>query len=181
MQEERAMEPITKEIDVFVDGSCADNGRPTAEGGWACFATLPKTTEIITGTTQIGKLRHGKQTNNRAELEAVYQGLLWVDAQPDNGTIYTIWSDSEVAVNGINGASGRNANRDIWEDIESLCKKLVKEKKILFDGVKYVEGHKVDSPEPRHINNCTCDKFAKQGANSLLLEPYNPKGSVVNG
>lgn len=175
------MEPITKEIDVYVDGSCVDNGRLTAEGGWACFATLPKTTEIIAGTTQIGKLRHGKQTNNRAELEAVYQGLLWIDAQYNDGTMYNIWSDSEVAVNGIIGSAGRNANRDIWEDIESLCKKLVRDKKISLDGVKYVESHRVDSPEPRHINNCTCDKLAKQGANSLLLEPYNPKGSVVNG
>jgi len=162
----------TKEIDVFVDGSCTGNGQPGAEGGWAFFATLPNSIDIINGSIHIGKLRIGKQTNNRAELESVYQGLLWIDAQPNDGTRYTIWSDSEVAVNGINGSSGRNANRDIWEDIEPLCRKLVREKKLA--GVNYIEGHKKNSTEPRHINNCACDKLAKQGTNSLLLEPYQP-------
>ena len=167
--------------DVFVDGSCADNGRPNAEGGWAIFATLQNSTDIIDDSIRIGKLRKGKQTNNRAELEACYHGLIWIDEQMHDGTLYTLWSDSEVVVNGINGSSGRNANRDIWEGVEALCKKLVSENKIHVDGVQFIEGHKTESLDPRHINNCVCDKYAKQGANSLLLKPIEFERKCSNG
>jgi hypothetical protein len=74
-------------------------------------------------------------------------------------------------VKGINGASGRNANRDIWEGIEELCAKLIWEKKLNKDSLQVIEAHMTESENPRHINNCYADRLAKQGANSLLLEP----------
>lgn len=156
-------------IDIFPDGSCSNNGRPNAIGGWAFIVTLPKTTDII--AESFGKLREGKQTNNRAELEATYQALLWIDSQEKKNVIYTLWCDSEVVVKGITGESGRNANRDIWEGIEVLCDKLIKEKKLNQNSFQTVEAHKSDSEHYRHKNNCYADRLAKQGANSLLIEP----------
>jgi ribonuclease HI len=146
-----------------------NNGRPGAEGGWAILAAHAGSIEVIDGTLKYGKLRAGQQTNNRAELEAMYQGLLLIDSMPSN-YLYNVWSDSEIAVKGVNGESSRNAYRDIWEQIEILCKKLVKERKINKHSVQYIDGHNNKSEEIHHILNCLCDKYAKIGANSLLLE-----------
>lgn len=154
------------QLDIFPDGSCADNGRPNAIGGWAFIATLPNSNEII--HESFGKLRVGKQTNNRAELEACYQALLWIDSHDYYCVLYC---DSEVVVNGVIGTSARNANRDIWEGIESLCKKLIQEGKLDANSFQNVDAHESNSDDPRHKNNCYADRLAKQGTNSLLIQP----------
>jgi ribonuclease HI len=161
-------------IDVFADGSCLDNGKPSAKGGWSIVVTPPESTEVI--VSDMGKLRRGKQTNNRAELETMYQALLWIEAHGDKNTFYSIFSDSATVVDGMSGVAGRNANRDLWEDVEEISERLIGRFTVM-----YVEGHLTDSPLPRHKNNCYADKLAKQAANSLLLAPFEPikKGMVV--
>jgi ribonuclease HI len=77
-----------KVVDIYPDGSCADNGRPNAIGGWSFVVTLPNSTNVI--AESFGKLRAGKQTNNRAELEAAYQAMLWVDSQKSEDTVYKL-------------------------------------------------------------------------------------------
>jgi ribonuclease HI len=62
-------------IDIFADGSCLDNGKPYAKGGWAIVITYMDSTDVI--KTDFGKLRLSKQTNNRAELEAMYQATIY--------------------------------------------------------------------------------------------------------
>jgi ribonuclease HI len=153
--------------DIFADGSCLDNGKPSAKGGWSVIVTPTNSTDIL--TSKFGKLRAGKQTNNRAELEAMLQALLFIESQPKD-MFYTIYSDSDTVVSGINGTAGRNANRDIWEDVEEMCTRLVGR----FT-VAYIEGHISESTLARHQNNCQADKLAKQGANSLLIAPYEPR------
>lgn len=160
--------------DIFADGSCLDNGKPSAKGGWSVVITPPESTEIL--AMNMGKLRRGKQTNNRAELEAMYQALLWIECTGDENTFYTIYSDSATVVDGMSGIAGRNANRDLWENVEEISERLIGR----FT-VESIEGHLSDSALPRHKNNCQADKLAKQAANSLLLAPYEPikKGMVV--
>jgi ribonuclease HI len=165
-------------VEIYPDGACPNNGRKNAIGGWSfVIAHQDKVIKEL-----FGKLRRGDQTNNRAELESTYQALLWLKNNHEKDTKYTIYSDSEVVVNGINGAAGRNANRDIWEGIELLCKDLREAKVITANSIKYVEAHQKDSTDYKHQMNCQADKLAKQGANSLLLEPVEIiKGDVLHG
>lgn len=155
-------------LDIHVDGSCLDNGRPNARGGWGCFATYENQTDIIPSTKRLGKIREGLQTNNRAELEAVYQGLCLVEDLDDKYEC-TIYSDSLIVSQGIDGSVSRNANRDLWTCIENKIGPLVASGKVI--NVVYIESHQHESELPQHINNCICDKMAKKGANSLLLKP----------
>lgn len=167
-----------REIHLYPDGSCLENGLPSARGGWG----LPvieggelvdkilednKVVKCLQGGTvieeNIGKLRTGKQTNNRAEMEAFLQALIWVDSHDTSDMTITIHCDSEIVVKGVHGHSKRDANRDIWEQIEKMCTKLLG-KFFLF----HCEGH-VDE------YNILADKLAKQAANSLMLAP-----TVVN-
>lgn len=165
-QKDLLEEPMNKSFDIFVDGSCKDNGKDYAIGGWA-FAV------VISGTEQVmhekyGKLRSGKQTNNRAELESTYRALLYIASKEDDA-VYNIYSDSEVVVNGINGTSGRNANRDIWDQVETILPKLIAKHQI--NSIESVEAHLSESQDVKHKMNCYVDKLAKQASNSLLLTP----------
>lgn len=158
--------------DIFADGSCLDNGNPSARGGWSIVVTAPESTDVI--YSSFGKIRRGQQTNNRTELEAILMALLWIEKEGTKDTFYTIYSDSFTVVSGMNGSARRNAMRDIWIDVEQISERLVGR----FT-VEFVEGHLVDSTLPRHMNNCYADKLAKQGANSLLIAPYEPRKEEV--
>ena len=146
---------------IFIDGACKNNGEPTAIGGWAFIVT--ENNKII--HKEFGKLRKGKQTNNRAELESLYQALCWFDSLKQKKRI-KIYSDSQLVVKGLTGESSRKANRDIWEQIERIC---LKYQGLIFP--IYVESHKENSKNINHKFNCLADKLAKQGANSLILAP----------
>lgn len=151
---------------IFIDGSCLDNGKETAKAGWGVIVCNDEYKDIHTSK---GKIRPGKQTNNRAELESAVVGLLWIKNNTNDSDTITIYSDSRTVVEGINGCGGRNANRDIWEDIEKLCPTLIGRVEIVS-----VASHKYDSIEMVHIKNNECDKLAKAGAFSLLDAPFQP-------
>jgi ribonuclease HI len=148
---------------IGTDGSCLDNGKPTARGGWSFIV---QDTEYNDVHIDFGKIREGKQTNNRAEQEAVLQALIWVWDNTEAGDSVTIYCDSDVVVGGINGTSGRDANRDIWAQIETMCTTLLHTIK-----VEGTEGHQNNSEDPIHVLNFRADKLARQGANTLLKAP----------
>lgn len=154
------------QFDLHTDGSCIKNGTPEAEGGWAFAVTLPSSTEVWNGIEFFGKIREGNQNNNRAELEGVLRALIWLQEhiQPDDH--YTIWCDSELTVDGISGKIGRNANRDLWDPIERICKSL--RGKI---SIQHIGSHETESSDPRHIMNNHVDRLARQAARSLVLAP----------
>jgi ribonuclease HI len=148
-------------VDIFCDGSCLDNGNPSARGGWS-FVVANKESNI----KKFGKLRVGKQTNNRAELEAMLQSLIYVLQDGDKDVFYTIYCDSEITVHGITGKSGRSANRDIWSQIEDICEKLVGRFTVTL-----IKNDKKNNKDYKCCMNNMADKLAKQGANSLLIQP----------
>lgn len=136
-----------KDVEIYTDGSCLNNGQPDAIGGWAV---------VIKGeveTTLSGKLPGDKQTNNRAELYALLQALEWV--QNHAGIKASIYSDSRVAIDGLLGDSQRKANRDIWESIEEVCP--------LIAG-RLVGVNHIDREE-----NKEADELARRAANALLI------------
>jgi ribonuclease HI len=153
-----------RNLDVHTDGSCLNNGKPSAKGGWCFIIAKGGKKESI--KIEYGKLRAGNQTNNRAELEAIYQALLWIDEFDDGDTSYTIYSDSRLVVEGIDGSSARNANRDIWSSIEAICDKYTGR-----INIQHIDSHNTDSDEPMYFYNRMADKLARKGANSLLISP----------
>jgi ribonuclease HI len=153
--------------EIFIDGSCLDNGLPTARGGFAIFKTKYNGSSSIQ-EIECGRLRRGKQTNNRAELESMDQTLKWIHSQPNNKE-YEIYTDSRLVSEGMNGQASRNANRDIWDEIEYFADLLVGRIK-----VNWIESQKDNTVDRLHILNNLCDKMAKIAANSLTIVPVKP-------
>jgi len=145
-----------KEVHLYPDGSCLGNGLPSSKGGWAVPIVI---NGKVIRNDLFGRLREGKQTNNRAEMEAFLQALLWIDCNQRRYAHYYIHCDSDIVLTGVEGRGRRKANRDIWIQIEYLCEKLAGK----FTA-SYCEGH-VDE------FNVLADTMAKQAANSLILRP----------
>lgn len=134
-------------VQIFVDGSCLNNGQPDASAGWAV---------IIKGDikkTIAGKLPGDKQTNNRAELYALLKALEWIKANPEAKV--GLYSDSKIAIDGLLGDSQRKANRDIWSQIESICPE--------------VAGQIVDVKHVSRDENKEADELARRSANALII------------
>lgn len=141
-------------LDIYADGSCLNNGQEGAKGGWS-YVVVDE--DGVVQDKSFGKLRPGRHTNFRAELEAIYQALVWIDNQPENQTQYVIHSDSETAVDILLGKSRFYTNKDILEPIQEICEHN-------FDrvSIKHVMAH-----ADNQINNLA-DKLAKQGASAML-------------
>jgi len=136
-----------QQVEIYIDGSCLNNGQPDASAGWAV---------IIKGDTETnlsGKLPGEKQTNNRAELYALQKALEWVQEHPEVKA--SIYSDSKIAIDGVLGTSQRKANRDIWVEIEKLCPLVAGQ----LTEVKHVERNQ----------NREADELARRSANALLI------------
>jgi ribonuclease HI len=136
-----------QQVEIYIDGSCLNNGQPDASAGWAV---------IIKGDTETnlsGKLPGEKQTNNRAELYALQKALEWVQEHPEVKA--SIYSDSKIAIDGVLGTSQRKANRDIWVEIEKLCSLVAGQ----LTEVKHVERNQ----------NREADELARRSANALLI------------
>lgn len=106
-----------KNVDIYIDGSCINNGMPNASAGWAFVAKEGEDTLKAAH----GKLPGDKHTNNRAELFSLLKALEWIK---ENEVSASIYSDSKIVIDGLLGDAQRKANRDIWEQIEEICPTL---------------------------------------------------------
>lgn len=134
-------------VQIFVDGSCLNNGQPDASAGWAV---------VIKGdieTNLTGKLPGEKQTNNRAELYGLLQALRWIQSHPEVKA--AIYSDSRICIDGLLGDSQRKANRDIWVEIEQICPEIAGQ----LTDVKHVDRNE----------NKEADELARKAANALII------------
>ena len=103
-----------KEVVMFTDGSCLDNGR-NGTGGYCALLQTPnkKHQKIIKGSEL-------DTTNNRMEITAIIEGLKAIK-KPSKVTVY---SDSNITVRAINewleGWIRKNfrkvANVDLWKE-----------------------------------------------------------------
>ena len=99
---------------IYTDGSCIPNPGP---GGWG-FITLPNDEPYeyhVSGSSK-------KTTNNRMELTAVIEALLFTPKT----TNYVIYSDSMYVINCATKKWSRKKNTDLWEEYDkvSVCKKI---------------------------------------------------------
>lgn len=141
---------------IYTDGSALNNGRPNARAGFGLVAS--------DGQRVHGKVT-GKQTNQRAELTAVYYALRTAAMHPD----VLIRTDSKYAMQGIdewsktwlrNGwktAKGKPVlNEDIWKPILKLRSK--RDKAGVKTSFQHVKAHAGDP------GNEEADALAKQAA-----------------
>ena len=118
---------MEKNIIIFTDGASSGNPGP---GGWGTIVSYNgRVTELGGGEE--------KTTNNRMELQAVLEGLLFVIDQSLTSHPITLYTDSSYVANGITtwikGWQSRNwtnkmgdpiANIDIWKKIAEALKEV---------------------------------------------------------
>lgn len=119
---------------VYTDGSCLRNPGP---GGWA-FAVVDTYTLCSGGEY--------KTTNNRMELQAVIEALLFIPNEH-----VSIYTDSLWVINCASGAWKRKANLDLWAQFDEVVQK----KQVTWN---WVRGHSGESYNQR------VDKLARQKA-----------------
>ena len=92
-------------IDIYTDGSCIVNPGP---GGWAAIVLNGESKRALSGGEQ-------ETTNNRMEIMAVVKGL---QAVPESSEV-TVHSDSQYVINTMTRNWKRNANQDLWEQLDA--------------------------------------------------------------
>jgi ribonuclease HI len=136
-------------IKVYTDGACSNNGYENATAGVGVVFVSDKES-----LKPISKRVKGKQTNNTAELWAVYYALkrLYFHAKPRHAHFYI---DNKIALNTLITTRQSGENWDIIEKIYYIRNILVKK------GFK-ITGEWV--PRNTCDGNRMADKLAKQGA-----------------
>ncbi len=116
--------PAAPALEIYTDGSCNPN---PGRGGWG-FVAVQDGRNIEEGFGG-----EPKTTNNRMEITAIIQGLLSIPP----GTMATIVSDSQLAINVISGNWRAKANRVLVKEAQALTG----ERRITF---RWVRGHDGD-------------------------------------
>ena len=146
-------------MEIYTDGSCLVN--PNGRGAWA-FIVVGRNGEVFRdfGTSP-------STTNNRMEIEAVYNALLWIKQRRFVDVI--IYSDSQYTVNSLTHWSKQRENSN-WrkrfpnEDIIVPAYLLLKELKERNTKLKWVRGHN------GNYWNEEADKLANNKASSVSLK-----------
>ena len=129
-------------LKIYTDGSCKNNGKTNAKASYAVFFSKSDHRNIC-------ELLSGEQTNNRAELSAIYKALqILYNDQTSKYKNIIIFTDSLYSLNSItiwsvlwkeNNWKTKNKkdvkNKDLIQDILSYIK--------LFPNIKlqYIKAH----------------------------------------
>jgi ribonuclease HI len=140
-----------KRVTIYTDGACLGNPGP---GGYGVVLLYGDHRKELSGGYRL-------TTNNRMELTAAIKGL----AALKQSCEVELFSDSEYVVNAIEKGWARRwrangwyrpnkkmaENRDLWEELLSLCDRH----RVHF---KWIKGH------AGHVENERCDQLAFQAA-----------------
>lgn len=146
--------------DIFTDGSCMNNGEVNATCGWGFL--VAKDNEVL--AEDFGKIRQGAQTVFRSELEAFLQALIHI-RESSKDKVFTIYTDSLMLADAVNGLCNRKSNKDIWIQIEQVSMSLLGRVT-----VRHINSHQGNECYYSEMNN-KVDKLAKQGALNLFGAP----------
>ena len=166
----KGIKPVIKQVTidpdilyVYTDGSCLGNGTESSSAGLGIYFHSDKFDNV--------SLRHrGNQTNNSAELRAIYEALTILKDQIKEGKKIEIYTDSKYAIRCINEFGKNNVDINWKEDIPN--KSLVKSCYLLFTESKsinpnlkvlHVKGHSGDQ-DFHSLNNEKADLLARSGA-----------------
>ncbi len=123
------------DVEIWTDGACVNNGRDTATAAWA----------FVSGEFELAGVVSGKQTNNRAEAEAILEALIWAGAKGFKKV--KIYADTLITLHSLKKPIEKiKANTDIFEKIFNIISKydleVIYEKVLGHSGVK--ENERVD-------------------------------------
>ena len=151
-----SLEKSESEYIVYTDGGCDVN--PGGRGGIGVVI-------INKSSGEIKELSEGylSTTNNRMEITAIIKALELI---PKNSKVY-LYSDSQYALNCMNGIWEKKKNTDLWEQID----KLAADKKII---TKWVRGHNGNP------NNERCDELATKGIMNAKMIDAGYKGKPAS-
>lgn len=154
------------DIVLFTDGSCLNNGKPSARAGYGIYFPN-KEFENISKKFIIPPI-----TNQRAELYAIFEGLETIfnkESEKNQPTKVTIYTDSKYSINCLtnwienwkkNGWVSKTKNPiknlDIIKPIYDI---LVEHKNVSF---QHVKAHQSGSDELT-VGNNIADQLAKDG------------------
>ena len=99
-------------IELFTDGSTTPN-----RSGWGFVLKAVKNGHILKELEKSGEIP--LTTNNRAEIQAVIEGLKILIYKSD----VTVYSDSQYVVSTMTKNWKKNTNFDLWTELDNLCKK----------------------------------------------------------
>jgi len=151
-----------KEIILYTDGGCRDNGAESNIGGIGIVLIYPEKDYM-----KEYREGHRNTTNNQMELLAVIKGLKMLK-EPCKVTIY---SDSAYIVNAFQqnwigswkekgwsrGRSGELKNKEYWMELYKLSQ------------IHQLEFRKVKGHSDNYYNN-RCDELVNQAMDELLNE-----------
>lgn len=100
------------DIEIWTDGACVNNGKENASAAWA----------FVSGDFEKAGKVTGKQTNNRAEAEAILEALKWAGEKGDRKV--KILADTQITIYSLRKPlENIKANQDIFEKIFQVIKK----------------------------------------------------------
>lgn len=108
---------------IYTDGACHV---PTKRGGWAALVVSDGRSELLKGAQE-------DTTSNRMEVTAAIQGL----AHTPEGAQVAVYTDSQYLVGTMTRSWKRNANRDLWSELDGL----VSRRRVSWEWVKGHDSH----------------------------------------
>jgi len=166
------MEIIEEEqdIDVYIDGSCINNGKINAKAGYGVFF-------------EIGDVRNesnivqGKQTNNTGELTAMIRVLEILKKEIEDKRNINIYTDSEYVMK-CSGSYGEKLAKNNWKTKEGKIppnlKLLQKIYELYHGNKKHIKLHHIKAhtnlSDKHSIGNSQADRLANLAVNPNFEE-----------
>ena len=162
---------------IFTDGSCPDNGRRGAKGGFGVHVYSDKQSGLDISEPL---MPNEQQTNNRGELRAIQAALDLIDKHgskwyKDHGKIQ-IWTDSEYCINSlVKWSAGWKRNNWMKRDgcliqnldlVRPMYERLSKMPRVSLKHVRaHQDGKKNEFP---FDGNREADRLAREGVNKFM-------------
>lgn len=177
MRWKRNSKPLcpSKDMRVFTDGACSNNGRPTAKAGYAVWFPDAQSLSMSARVPDTCA-----QTNQRAELSAIHRCVVILDDGGYHDEDIVIYTDSDYSINcltkwvsgwvarGWKTSSGTDVlHRDLIEDVS---KRLTKFKSHRFVHVRAHTGGTDDLSK----NNDIVDRMARATIDDTVREVPPP-------
>jgi ribonuclease HI len=166
------MERIDEEqdIDVYIDGSCINNGKMNAKAGYGVFFEH----DDVRNESNVVE---GKQTNNTGELTAMIRALEILKKEIEDKRVINIHTDSEYVIK-CSGSYGERLAKNNWKTKEDKIppnlKLLQKIYELYNPNKKYIKIQHIKAhtnlSDKHSIGNSQADRLANMAVNPNYKE-----------
>ena len=166
------MERIEEEqdIDVYIDGSCINNGKINAKAGYGVFFETDDCRNEY-------NVVQGKQTNNTGELTAMIRALEILKKEIEDKRNINIYTDSEYVMK-CTGSYGEKLAKNNWKTKEDKIppnlKLLQKIYELYHGNKKHIKLHHIKAhtnlSDKHSIGNSQADRLANLAVNPNFEE-----------